>query len=313
VKIAIIGAGNIGSLLGALLTDAGHDVTLVELRPDIVEAIATDGVRIDMTDGRSLQTPVKITADAATVGVVDLVMVAVKANATRDAVAGARTLVGPHTWVLSVQNGAGNVEAIAEVLGSPDHVVGGVFWCVVTPLDLNRLSWVTGTGGLKIGPASGVVGPEVKEIAEVLRSTGIDVGISDDVQQLIWGKVMQNVPLALGTAMRLTNDEYAAYPHAKDLILEMAEECLAVTKVAGIDLSGGGDPIDGLMHTIQKFHDSGTKPKCSMLQDLERGRRTEIDAINGSIVREGKRLGVPTPVNEVMVALVKLQEEKNCA
>jgi 2-dehydropantoate 2-reductase len=117
----------------------------------------------------------------------------------------------------------------------------------------------------------------------------------------------------LGTAMRLTNDEYAAYPHAKDLILEMAEECLAVTMAAGIDLSGGGDPIDGLMHTIQKFHESGTKPKCSMLQDLERGRKTEIDAINGSIVREGKRLGVATPVNEVMVALVKLQEEKNCA
>jgi 2-dehydropantoate 2-reductase len=312
VKIAIIGAGNIGSLLGAVLTDAGQDVTLVELRKDIVEAIRADGVRIDMSDGRTLQTPVKITADAGSVGAVDLVMLAVKANATRDAVAGARGLIGEDTWVLSVQNGAGNVEAIAEVLGTDSHVVGGVFWCVVSPLGLNRLSWVVGTGGLKIGPASGVVGPEVEAIADVLRSTTLDVGISADVQQLIWGKVMQNVPLALGTAMRITNDEYAAYPHAKELILQMAQECLAVTTAAGIDLTNGGDPIDGLMKTIQKFHESGTKPKCSMLQDLERGRRTEIDAINGSIVREGKRLGVPTPVNEVMVALVKLQEEKDC-
>jgi 2-dehydropantoate 2-reductase len=312
VRTVIIGGGNIGSLLGALLTEAGQDVTLVEVRSDVVEAIRAGGVTIDMSDGTSLHSAVKITDDASSLGVADLVLVAVKSNATHDAIAGALSLVGDHTWVLSVQNGAGNVETIAEVLGSDSHVIGGVFWCVVTPLDLNRLSWVVGTGGLKIGPASGAVTPEVEEIAGILRTTGIPVAVSGDVQQLIWGKVLQNVPLALGTAMRLTNDEYAAYPHATELILKMAEECVAVTQAAGISLDQDGDPIAGLLHTIQKFHDSGTKPKCSMLQDLERGRRTEIDAINGSIVREGKRLGVPTPVNEVMVALVKLQEEKNC-
>lgn len=312
MKIAIIGAGNIGSLLGALLTAGGQDVTLVELRPNVVAAIESGGVRVDMSDGRSLHTPVKITHDVRTVGVVDLVLLAVKSTATRDAVAGARPIIGADTWVLSVQNGAGNVEAITEVLGSDAHVLGGVFWCVVTPMELNRLSWVVGTGGLKIGPATGVVTPEVEEIAGVLRTTGVDVGISDNVQQVIWGKVLQNVPLALGTALRLTNDEYAAYPHAKELILQMAQECVAVTRAGGISLDQNGDPIAGLMATIQKFHESGTKPKCSMLQDLEKGWRTEIDAINGSIVREGRRLGVPTPVNEVMVALVKLQEEKNC-
>ena len=312
MKIAIIGAGNIGSLLGALLTNAGQDVTLVELRREIVAAIQNGGVRVDMSDGRVLETAVNITDDVRTVGVVDLVLLAVKANATRDAVAGARAIIGKDTWVLSVQNGAGNVETIAEVLGSDSHVLGGVFWCVVTPLELNRLSWVVGTGGLKIGPATGIVTPEVEAIAAVLRTTGVDVAVSDNVQQVIWGKVLQNVPLALGTALRLTNDEYAAYPHAKELILKMAEECVAVTKAAGIALDQDGDPVEGLLKTIQRFHDSGTKPKCSMLQDLEKGRRTEIDAINGSIVREGRRLGVLTPVNEVMVALVKLQEKKNC-
>ena len=313
MKIAIIGAGNIGSLLGALLTAAGQDVTLVELRQDLVAAIQSGGVRVDMSDGTSLHTPVNITGDVRTVGPVDLVLLAVKSTATRDAAAGARAIIGKDTWVLSVQNGAGNVETIAEVLGSDSRVLGGVFWCVVTPLELNRLSWVVGTGGLKIGPVTGVVTPEVEAIADVLRTTGVAVAVSDNVQQVIWGKVLQNVPLALGTAMRLTNDEYAAYPHAKELILQMAEECVAVTRAAGIALDQDGDPVDGLLKTIQKFHDSGTKPKCSMLQDLEKGRRTEIDAINGSIVREGRRLGVPTPVNEVLVALVKLQEEKNCS
>jgi 2-dehydropantoate 2-reductase len=312
VKIAIIGAGNIGSLLGALLADSGQDVTLVELRTDIVDAIRKDGVRIDMSDGRTIQTAVKITDDIATVGAADLVILAVKSNSTSAAISGAKGIIGKDTWVLSVQNGAGNVESIVQALGDDSHVIGGVFYCVVTPLEPNRLSWVVGTGGLRIGPVSGVVSPAVNEIADLFRNAGLDVVVSGDVQELIWDKVLANVPLALGTALRLTNDEYVVYPHAKELIVRMAEECMAVTKAAGIILDQTGDPIQGLLRTIQKFHDSGKKPKCSMLQDLERGRKTEIDAINGSIVREGKRLGIPTPVNEVMVALVKVQEEKNC-
>jgi 2-dehydropantoate 2-reductase len=224
VKIAVIGAGNIGSLLGALLTDAGQDVTLVELREEIVTAIGTDGVRIDMSDGRSLQAAVKITTDVKTVGTADLVVLAVKSNATRAAAASARAVIGDNTWVLSVQNGTGNVESIAEVLGSGSRVIGGVFWCVVTSLGLNHLSWVVGTGGMKIGPVTGAVTPEVEEIAGVFRSAGVDVVISANVQQLIWHKVLLNVPLALGTALRLTNDEYAAYPHARELVVKMAEE-----------------------------------------------------------------------------------------
>lgn len=313
MKIAVIGAGNIGSLLGALLAHSGQDVTLIELRKDIIDAIKGGGVRIDMSDGRTLQAAVKITDDIETVGVADLVVLAVKSNATRAAMAGAKGIIGEQTWVLSVQNGAGNVEDIVDVLGDESHVIGGVFYCVVTPLELNRLSWVVGTGGLKIGPVNGTISPQVDEIADVFRAVGLDVIVSTSVEQLIWSKVLQNVPLALGTALRLTNDEYAVYPHAKEIIIKMAEECLAVAKAAGIALDQAGDPIQTLLQTIQKFHDSGKKPKCSMLQDLERGRKTEIDAINGSIVREGKRLGIPTPVNEVMVTLVKIQEEKNCS
>ena len=313
MRVAVIGSGNIGSLLGTLLSDSGQDVTLVEINHDIVDAVQRDGIRIDMSNGKSVHATVKITDDAGSVDVADLVILAVKANATRAAVASARNVIGPDTWVLSVQNGAGNIEDIVDVLGDSSHVIGGVFFCVVTPLELNRFSWVVGTGGLKIGPVTGTMSDQVNEIAAAFRHAGLDVVVSTDVQELIWGKVLQNVPLALGTALRLTNDEFVEYPHAKEIIVRMAEECLAVTRAAGIALDRAEDPIRVLLGTMEKFHASGTKPKCSMLQDLERGRRTEIDAINGSIVREGKRLGVPTPVNEVMVALVKVQEEKNCA
>lgn len=312
MKITIIGSGNIGCLLGALLTASGQDVTLVEIREEIVKAIQKEGIRIDMSDGQSRHAMVKITHDIRSLGVADLVILAVKSNATRSAIQDARSIIGKDTWVMSVQNGAGNVENIVEAIGDNSHVIGGVFWCVVTPVKLNQFSWVVGTGGLKFGPVSGVMSPKVDEIADMFRKAGVSVELSTKIQELVWSKVMQNIPLALGTAMRLTNDEWVAYPHAKELIMRMAEECVAVTKAMGVTLDHPEDPIKPLLDTIEKFHKSGRKPKCSMLQDLERGRLTEIDAINGSIVREGKRLGVPTPVNEVMVMLVKVAEEKFC-
>ena len=312
MKIVIIGSGNIGSLLGVLLTSAGEDVTLVEIRDEIVETVKKEGIRLDLSDGRTMQTAVKITNDIVSVGIADLVILAVKAYATKSAIESAKPAIGKDTWVLSVQNGAGNVEKIAESLGDDSHIIGGIFLCVVTPLKINHLSWVVGTGGLKIGPVNGVMSDRVNEIADIFRKTGIDVVTSDRVQDLIWSKLLQNVPLALGTVLRITNDQFVAYPHTKKLIIRMAEECVSVAKAMGITLDNPQDPVRPLLDTIHRFHDSGTKPKCSMLQDLERGRMTEIDAINGSIVREGKRRGVKTPFNEVMVFLVKAQEEINC-
>jgi 2-dehydropantoate 2-reductase len=265
-----------------------------------------------MSDGQTKQAKVKITNDIKSVGISDLVILAVKAYATCSAIEGARSTIGKNTWVLSVQNGAGNIETIADVLGDNSHIIGGVFHCVITPLKVNRFSWVVGTGGLKFGPANAVMSPMVEEIAEMFRTAGLDVVTSTRVQDLIWSKVLSNVPLALGTTLRITNDEFVSYPHGKELIVRMAQECVAVAKALGITLDHPEDPIKPLLDTLQKFHDSGTKPKCSMLQDLERARKMEIDAIHGSIVREGKRLGIPTPVNDVMVMLVKTQEERNC-
>lgn len=312
MKITIIGSGNIGSLLGALLTDSGQDVTLVELRDEIVNTVKSEGIRIDMSNGQTKIARVKITNDVKSVGVSDLVILAVKAYATKAAIEGAKCLIGKDTWVLSVQNGSGNVENITSVLGDNSHIIGGVFLCVITPIKVNQFSWVVGTGGLKIGPVNGIMNSKVNEIAEMFRKAGVDVVTSTQVQTLIWNKVMFNTPLGLAATLRMTNDEFVCYPHAKELIISMAKECVAVMKAMGITPDHPEDPITPVLDTLQKFHDSGTKPKSSMLQDLEKGRKMEIDAINGSIVREGKRLGIPTPVNEVIVMLVKAQQEKYC-
>lgn len=312
MKIVIVGAGNIGSLLGALLVQSGQDVTLVELRDDVVNAIKNEGIRLDLSDGRKIQVKVNVTKDIHSVGTPDLIILAVKSYSTTAAAKDAKAVAGKDTWIMSVQNGAGNVEAITAALGADDRIIGGIFLCVVTPLSINHLSWVVGTGGLKIGPASGVMAPMIDQVADLFRHTGIDVVTSAAVQDLIWSKVLQNVPLALATTLKITNDEFVAYPHVKELIIKMARECIAVAQGLGVTLDHAQDPIKPLLDTLQKFHASGIKPKCSMLQDLENGRKTEIDAINGSIVREGKRLGIETPYNEVMVELVKAQEDRFC-
>lgn len=313
MKIAIVGSGNIGSLFGALLTGARQDVTLVDIRDDLVRAIQEGGIRIDLSSGESRHEYVKITRDITTIGMADLVIIAVKSYATLSAMESARPLIGRDTYVLSVQNGAGNIETIARVLGDDAHIIGGIFLCVITPLALNHLSWVVGTGGLKIGPVNGVMHPRVGDIADIFRRAGLEVTVSTQVQDLIWSKLLVNAPLALAAILGITNDEYLAYPSTRQLIPMITAECIQVARAKGVTLDNPEDPTKPLLAMLEKFRTSGQKPKCSMLQDMEAGRKTEIDAINGSIVREGKKHHVPTPVNEVLVWLVKALEEKAAA
>ncbi len=310
MKITIVGSGAIGGLFGTQLTDAGEDVTLVDINDELVQAIEKDGIRVDTSTGRSKQVKVKITRDIKTTGVSDLVIIAVKGYATRSAMESAMSIAGKDTYVLSVQNGAGNIEAIAEIFGDESRVIGGTFLNVVTPVKLNHLIWVLGTGGLKIGPINGVMNPKVEEVADVFRRAGIDVTLSTKVQDLIWNKLLLNSCLCLATVLKITNDEFLKYPSTRQLVPMIANEFIQVARAKGINLDNPEDPMKPVIDTMEKFRDSGEKPKCSMLQDMERGRKTEIDTINGSIVREGKKLGIPTPVNEVFVLMVKAMEEK---
>lgn len=199
MNIAIIGAGNIGSLLGALLVESGQDVTLVELRDEVVTAIRNEGIRLVLSDGRKYQVKVNVTKDIKSIGTPDLIILAVKSYSTTAAAKDAKSIAGKDTWIMSVQNGAGNVEAITAALDGDDRIIGGIFLCVVTPIAINHLSWVVGTGGLKIGPANGVMSPMIEQVAETFRKTGIDVVASPAIQDLIWSKVLQNVHLGLAT------------------------------------------------------------------------------------------------------------------
>jgi 2-dehydropantoate 2-reductase len=310
VKITIVGAGNIGSVLGVTLTEAGQDVTLVELRRDLIEAVQKEGLRIDLSDGRTKNVRVKITHDAASAGISDLLIICTKGFSTRAALEGALPAAGQDTWFLSVQNGAGNIETMAEVLKSDSHVIGGVFYNIVTPLALNHLSWVVGLGGLKIGPMNGTPNPMLEKIRQAFKGTDIDVVVTPGIQAAIWNKVLLNLNAAVATALNITNDEFLYYPSAVKMIRALVDELVRVAGAKGLALDYPDDPMRATLEAMQKFRDSGRKPKCSMYQDMENGRKTEIDSIHGSVVREGKKYNIPTPANEFMVNMVHALEEK---
>jgi len=311
MKITIVGAGNIGKLFGALLAEAGQDVTLVDIQIGLVKAIENDGITIETSEGAVKTARPKITSDIKTIGPSDLVIIAVKGYATRSAMQNAMAVVGQGSYVMSVQNGAGNVEIISEILRDETRVIGGIFLCVITTLKLNHILWVTGTGGLKFGPVKGRINPMIQSVANLFTQIGINTTLSDNVQDLIWSKLLLNSPLSLATVLGISNDEFLKYPSTRQMVRLIAEEAIAVARAIGIDLPNAQDPIDPLLKTLEEFKKSGKKPKCSMLQDMEAGRRTEIDTITGSIVREGRKQGVQTPVNEALMLLVKAMEEKS--
>lgn len=310
MEITIIGGGNIGKLFGALLTESGSDVTIVDTMKDLVKAVEEKGVTVETSDETSKNIRVKITYDINKIHRSDLVIVAVKGYSTRAAMENAKGLIGNNTYVLSVQNGAGNLETISDVLRNDSRIIGGVFKCVISPVSLNHILYVTGTGGLNIGPMNGVMHPFINEVAGLFRGIGIQVDLSENVQEAIWNKIILNSPLAMAAVLRFSNDEFISYPSSCELVRLAAEEAIQVARAKGFNPFGHDDPMKPLMDTLEEFRASGKSPKSSMLQDMEAGRRTEIDSITGSIVREGKRLNVPTPVNNALLLLVKAIEEK---
>ncbi|HDI42371.1 MAG TPA: 2-dehydropantoate 2-reductase [Candidatus Bathyarchaeota archaeon] len=298
MRIAVVGSGAMGSLYGGLLADAGEDVTLIDIWKEHVDAINTRGLKISGASGERL-VRVRATTNPAEVGTVDLIMIFVKAYDTKKAAQDALPMVGPETVFLTLQNGLGNVEQIEEVAGKGRVVAGATTHgsTLVGPGEVFH----AGKGLTYIGELTGEITERVKRIAETFNRAGIETHISQNIQGIIWKKILINVGINAITAITgLRNGEILLVPEVKEIVRKAVLEAAEVAKAAGITVEME-DPVA----EVYKVAELTAKNKSSMLQDVERGRRTEIDAINGAIVRIGKQYGVDTPVNETLVAAVK--------
>ncbi|AOJ12015.1 ketopantoate reductase family protein [Burkholderia mayonis] len=304
MKIAILGAGAMGSLFGGLLAEEGHDVTLVDVNAAHVDAIARDGLRLDTDRGdrrvarlRALR-PDDVQAGADTPP--DLLIVFTKTLHTRAALAGVRALLGPQTFVLTLQNGLGNVETLGEFVPLERILVGVTTW----PADLAGPAHVRshGAGWTRLMSADGAMRPIVQASADAFERAGLNCAVDAGVWATIWEKVGFNAALnTLCAVTRCTVDELGAREDGPVLALAIVAEVAAVARAKGIGVDER-KMCDNVLHAIRAHH--GHRP--SMLQDVLAGRRTEIEAINGAVVAAARGVGVATPHAETLLQLVRL-------
>ena len=307
-RIVVAGAGAVGSVVGGMLAARGHDVLLVGREPHMA-AVARDGLRVTGLFGEHHGRPRTATDLAAADEPADVVLASVKSHGTAGV---ARTLAG---WrnapklVVSLQNGLGNVETLAEHLGA-DRVLGArvIFGALVAAPGVAHVT--VNARPVAIGPLHEDAGLAARahEVAELLLDCGIPAEALPSVEPLLWEKALYNCGLnPLGALHGLTYGEVVASPELRPLLDAAIDEGFAVARACGIAL-----PWDDAAGFRAYFHATLVPPtaahRSSMRQDLEAGRRTEVDAIGGAIVRAGARCGVATPVNARLVDAIHAAE-----
>lgn len=302
MKIAVVGPGALGCLLsGFLKNKTKEEIWLFDRSPERAKKIRDDGIRIE---GMSANLTVKIdaTADAKEIGACDVVILCVKSYSTEDACKDIKELVSDNTHVLTLQNGIGNVQVLNDHFGT-EKVIAGITNHGSTLLGAGHVRHA-GKGDTIIGKANGKLSGALKDISGILTKAGFDTKISKDIDSVIWSKLIINVGInALTAITRLNNGRLIEYEEVRQLLRSAVQEAVKVVKRKRIKLAYD-DPIQKA-ESVCKATGANVS---SMLQDVLNRKRTEIDFINGAIVRYGKGLSIATPVNEVLTNLVKTIE-----
>lgn len=301
-KVAIVGLGAMGSVYAGLMASAGHEVHGVTLWPDHAAAINAHGLRLTGASGERVA-PIRAGTTTDGIGPCDLVIVATKAYDIDAAAASLAPLLRDDTPVQAVQNGLGSAERVAAVVGADRvavGVVGGFGASVPAPGHAHH----NGMEMIRFGAYAGMGRAMLEASAAPWLSAGFKVALFDDIGRMVWEKLIMNVAFSGPCALTgMTLGETMADADAWSVAEACSREAVAVAGAAGIALDVG-EPIAHVRRLAGKI----PLARPSTLLDVLAGRRCEIEAINGSICRLGRRHAVPTPVNDVVVALVKAKQ-----
>ena len=302
MKIAVVGPGAMGCLIaGFLKMRTKEDIWLLDKYEERAGRIKNNSIRIEGISGAH-QVKIDITSSAKEIGRCDLVIVCVKSYSTEEACKDIKELIGEDTHVLTLQNGIGNVQILNDHIGE-EKVVAGITNHGATLLGVGHTRHA-GRGDTIIGKADGRLSGALKEISAILSKAGFETKISKDIDSVIWSKLVINVGInALTAITRLNNGKLVEFEEPRALLRSAVQEAVKIVKRKRIKLAYD-DPIQKA-ESVAKATGGNVS---SMLQDVLNKKRTEIDFINGAIVRQGKSLGIPTPVNEVLTNLVKTIE-----
>jgi 2-dehydropantoate 2-reductase len=302
MKIAIVGCGAMGSVYAGLFASAGHEVWAIDRWREHVDAMRAKGLRLE---GKSGDRTVKVhaTTDAQDAGPCELVILATKAMHVASAAQAAKALLGKDTPVLSIQNGLGGPDTAAGILGRERvmvGVVGGFGASIKAPGHAHH----NGMELVRLGEFGGPITPRLKKVEETWSGAGFRVKVFDDIDQLVWEKLICNCAYSGPCAINeCTISEVMSDSDLSSVSAACASEGYAVAKAKGVKL-GFSDPVA----YVRDFGSKIPNARPSVLLDLIAKRKSEIEVINGSIPRIGKTLGIAAPVNETITSLVKAKE-----
>lgn len=303
-----MGAGAMGGLFGGMLTRAGQDVWLIDNHKQRAEKINREGLIIEASKALESREPkqeiirIKATTEPREVGSCDLVIIFVKAYDTEEATRNSLPLTGKKTVWLTLQNGLGNIERMGKIVGK-DRVVGGITYQGATVLEAGRVRHA-GCGKTVIGEIDGKESERIKHISDIFNQAGIDTEISDNIEGVLWGKLLINAVINPLTAItRVRNGQLLESPFLKETMNLIVEEAIRVPLKKGIRL-----PYQKVFEKVEESCQTSRDNISSMLQDILRKKRTEVDFINGAIVSEAEKIGISTPLNRALWNIVKFLE-----
>ncbi|MGD8974539.1 MAG: 2-dehydropantoate 2-reductase [Desulfobacterales bacterium] len=294
MRIAVFGAGGVGGYFGGRLAQAGEDIVFIA-RGDHLKAISTHGLRVDSVKGDFVVKPVQATSDPEQVGVVDLIILGVKTWQVNGAAQAMRPMVGPETVILPLQNGVETPAHLAAELGSR-HVLGGL--CAL-------VTWIMGPGHIRhigvepfvrLGELDNHLSERVQRLREMFVSAGVSVEIPSDIHAAMWKKFLNIVPFgSLGAVSRAPIGVLLEVPETRKLMQQGMREIYELARTKKIVLSE--KIVDKAMAALEKIPARGTS---SLQRDIIVGKRSELDAWTGAVVRIGEEEGVPTPLHSFL-------------
>lgn len=298
MRAAVIGAGAMGGALAAEAAEAGHDVVVIDVLPDVLERIRDHGITVETPDGR-ITTRVGTASPAeSAVGAVDIVVVFVKAAGTATAAHTAAQLCGPQTVVVTLQNGWGNANVLAGQV-DPRQVVVGVTYNSCTAIAPGTIKH-SGQGETFVGPYSGDDLTSATRVAEFLSSAGWAATATPTAITEVWKKLVLNAAtLPVAALSRLSAGAVGGFPPLLAVVDALTVEAVSVARAQGYDID-----LEERTRTIHTVLERAGAGKPSMLQDVEAERSTEIATVNSAIVAAAAEHDIDVPLNQAMVALV---------
>ena len=298
MKIGIMGAGGIGGYIGGRLAQAGCDVVFIA-RGDHLTAMQQSGLRVESPEGDFEINPIQATDNPQSIGEVDLILFSVKSYDVVQAATVCQPLIGQHTVILPVLNGVIHIEQLGELIGI-EHVLGGF---VILGANISKPGVINhySSNSITFGEISGAISERCTKIQQVMSVPGIQPKVVPNITENMWWKFAMICGFGVFSVMRGDKQTIFGFAETRLLIHQAVSEVVLVAQAKGIPLE---DSVpDEILTAIADTAPPHTKP--SMLLDLERGKRLEVKALNGTVSRFGKQVGIPTPVNDFIFACLQ--------